>query len=293
MEDQRVADFQTLGDDDPGGSAAASRIPFLASFLFGAWYSIVFASSMSLGVKYLHPESPSAHGILQSFAWALGSGFAIALASRLSKTHRLAVGVCSSFISASVWIAFLFLLRADLEKGIVEVAFGHSVSLKAYLIGFSLLTLIVGFVSSFLGATSNSDEELTTTLLMVPRRHWLWLWIAGCLWVSMFPIVAYYIWLQFATALYSIVHPSLWFLEGTDLVLGSLGVAALFIGIEISVKAVSDKESYGGVVWKRVLVFLAGSLVLASVIAPFLLNIDIDRMKEMPASLGSHPWWVL
>jgi len=166
---------------------AAPRIPFAAGFLFGAWYSVVFASSMSAGVKYLHPESPSAHGILQSFAWALGSGFAIALASRLSKTHRLAVGICSSVITASVWIAFLFLFRDDLQEEVVEVAFGHSVSLAHYLIGFSLLTLIVGFVSSFLGATSNSDEELTTRLLMVPPRHWLWLWIAGSLWVSMFP----------------------------------------------------------------------------------------------------------
>src|SRR5258708_22221874 len=118
MEDQRSADFQTLGSDDLGGPVAAPRIPFVAGFLFGAWYSVVFAASMSGGVKYLHPESPSAHGILQSFAWALGSGFAIALACRLSKTHRLGVGIFSSFVSASVWIAFLFLFRDDLRVGI-------------------------------------------------------------------------------------------------------------------------------------------------------------------------------
>ena len=230
---------------------------------------------------------------MQSFAWALGSVIAIALASRLSKTHRLAVGICSSLISASVWIGLLYLFRRDLDEAVVEVGFGRSVSLAHYLIGFSLLTLIAGFASSFLGATSNKDEELATRLLMVPSRHWLWLWIAGSLWVSTFPIVAYYIWLQFATALYSIIHPSLWFQEGTDLFLGFWGIAALFMGIEISLRAVSEKESYGGVVWKRVLVFLAGSLVLASVVSPILLNIDIDRMKEMPASLGSHPWWVL
>jgi hypothetical protein len=151
----------------------------------------------------------------------------------------------------------------------------------------------VGFASSFLGATSNSDEELTTRLLMVPPRHWLWLWIAGSLWVGMFPIVAYYIWLQFATGLYSIVHPSLWLREGTDLFLGSLGILALFMGIEISLKVVSEKESCGGAVWGRVLAFLAGSLLLVSVVSPILLNIDIDRMKEIPAALGSHPWWVL
>ena len=196
-------------------------------------------------------------------------------------------------VSASVWIALLFLFRDDLDQAVVEVAFGHSISMGLYLIGFSLLTLIVGFVSSFLGAASREDEELTASLLMVPSHHWLWLWMAGSLWIGMLPIVAYYIWLQFATALYSIIHPSLWFQEGTDLFLGSLGIAALFIGIDISLKAVSDKRSYGGVVWKRVLTFLAGSLVLASLVAPVLLNIDINRMKDMPASLGSHPWWIL
>jgi hypothetical protein len=153
----------------------------------------------------------------------------------------------------------LFLFRDDLDEAVVEVAFGHSISIGLYLIGFSLLTLTVGFVSSFLGATSREDEELTAQLLVVPSRHWLWLWTAGSLWIGMLPIVAYYIWLQFATAFYSIIHPSLWFQEGTDLFLGSLGIAALFIGIDISLKAVSDKRSYGAVVWKRVLTFLAGS----------------------------------
>lgn len=292
METEQFAECQPGGDDYPI-RPVATHMHFTAAFLLGAWYSIILASAMSTGVKYLHPETPSAHGILQSFAWAIGSGIAIALASRLSKTHRLAVGICSSFVSASVWIALLFLFRDELDQAVVEVAFGHSISMGLYLIGFSLLTLIAGFVSSFLGATSREDEELTAQLLMVPSRHWLWLWMAGSLWIGMLPIVAYYIWLQFATAFYSIIHPSLWFQEGTDLFLGSLGIAALFIGIDISLKAVSDRRSYGGVVWKRVLTFLAGTVVLASVVAPVLLNIDINRMKDMPASLGSHPWWIL
>jgi hypothetical protein len=70
-------------------------------------------------------------------------------------------------------------------------------------------------------------------------------------------------------------------------------VVALVIGIEISLRAVSDKSSYGGVVWKRVLVFIAGALIFSGVVSPLLLNMDIARLKDMPASLGAHPWWVL
>jgi hypothetical protein len=80
MKDQQSRDFQAGVGSHLGDPVAAPRMPFAAAFFFGAWYSVVFASSMSLGVRYLHPESPWAHGMLQSFAWALGSGFAIALA---------------------------------------------------------------------------------------------------------------------------------------------------------------------------------------------------------------------
>ena len=150
---------------------------------------------MTAGVKYLHRETPTSHGILESIAWAVGSGIAIALASRLSKTHRLAIGIWSSFVSASVWIALLFFLRVNLDQASGNGFFGHSISLGHYLIGFSLLILIVGFAGSFLGATSRNDEELTSEILLIRSRHWLWLWIAGFGWVSMLPLVAYYIWL--------------------------------------------------------------------------------------------------
>ncbi|AXC09702.1 hypothetical protein ACPOL_0319 [Acidisarcina polymorpha] len=68
---------------------------------------------------------------------------------------------------------------------------------------------------------------------------------------------------------------------------------ALLFGVQMSLKAVSDKSSYGGVVWKRVLMFLVGTVVLASLVTPFSLNLEIDRLKDIPASLGAHPWWVL
>jgi hypothetical protein len=286
MEDELPADHDIATDfylvSDPPPTA---NMHFGVAFLLGAWYSIVFASAMSAGVQYLHRETPDSHGILQLVASALGSGTAIALASRLSKTHRLAVGICSTFVSISVWIAFLvFLPTGDSLYGL---------SVGNYFGVLSLTLIVVGLASSFLGATSRNDGELTAQLLRMPARHWLWLWIAGFAWVSMLPIVIYFYWLVFATALYATIHPSLWFQVGEGLFFGFLGTAALFKGIEISLKAVSDKSSYGGVVWKRVLIFLAGSLVLASVIAPLLLNLNINGLKDMPASLGAHPWWVL
>jgi hypothetical protein len=293
MGNELPADYEI---DANGGVVSAlpiAHMHFTVAFLFGAWYSITLAAAMSAGVKYLHPKTPDSHGILQSVAWALGSGIAIALASRLSKTHRMAVGICSTFVSVSVWIALLFFLRGDLDRSTGDSIFGHPLSVGNSLIVLSSLILIVGLASSFLGATSRNDEELTGQLLQMPSRHWFWLWIAGFAWVSMLPIVAYYFWLQFATALYSVVHPSLWFQVGSGLFFGFLGIVALFKGIEISLNAVSDKSSYDGVVWKRVLMFLAGTLVLASLVAPVLLNLDINRMKDMPTSLGAHPWWVL
>ena len=292
METEQSANSEIDGKD-LGSPLATAHMHFAAAFLFGAWYSVIFASAMSAGARGLHRETPEAHGVLQSFAWVVGSGIAISLASRLSKTHRLAVGICSSLVSASFGIALILFFRDDLDQAVVDTVFGHSFSVRHYLVGFSLLSLMVGFVGAFFGASSHDDEDLTAQLLAVPSRHWLWLWIVGFGWVNILPIVAYYIWLQFATAVYSVIHPSLWFQVGTDVFFGFLGIAALVKGIEVSLKAVSEKKSYGGVMWKRVLVFLAGGLVLACLVAPVLLNIDIERMKELPASLGSHPWWIL
>jgi hypothetical protein len=279
--------------DDAVSPTPTAHMHPVTAFFFGAWYSVILASAMSAGVKYLHPDTPSAHGVLQSLAWALGSGIAIAIASRLSRSHKLAVGIASSLVSASVWIAFLFFLRDNLDETTGESIFGQPLSLKTYFIGFALLILIVGFISSFLGANSRNDEELTAHLHLVPSGHWFWLWIAGFAWVSTFPIIAYYFWLQIATALYSIIHPSLWFQDVSGLFFGIIGILALFKGIEISLRAVSDKSSYGAVVWKRVSMFLIGTVLLASLVSPILLNFDINRMKDMPASLGAHPWWVL
>jgi hypothetical protein len=292
MENELSVDY-TIDDGYVSAPVPTAHMHPVTGFFFGVWYSIILASAMSAGVKYLHPQTPSAHGVLQSLAWAIGSGVAIAIASRLSRSQKLAVGIGSSLVSASVWIAFLYFLRDNLDQTTGDTIFGQSLSLKSYFIGFALLILVIGFISAFLGANSRNDEELTAHLLLVPSGHWFWLWVAGFAWVSMFPIVAYYFWLQIATALYSVIHPSLWFQVGSGLFFGFIGIAALFKGIEISLSAVSDKSSYGAVIWKRVAMFLVGTALLASLISPFLLNLDIDKMKDMATSLGAHHWWVL
>lgn len=294
MTDELPGDYEITADYVVSDDALPTpRMHFAAAFLFGSWYSIILAAAMSFGVRYLYRSSPAYHVILQAVAWALGSGMATAVASRLSKTHRLAVGVCSTLVTVSTWIALLVFLRGDLDESTGQNVFGHPISIGAFVSLLSLLTLIAGLAGAFQGARSREYEELTTQLLVIPSRHWLWLWIAAAFWVSMLPVVAYFVWLMVATSLYATVHPSLWFGVGTDLFFGFIGIAALFKGIEMSLTAVSEKSSSGRLVWKRVLVFLAGSLVLASVLAPLLLNLDIDRLKDMPASLGAHPWWVL
>lgn len=265
----------------------------VAAFFLGAFYSIILGSAMTAGVKYLHPGTPATDNLLESVAWSIGSGIAVALATRLARSHPFAVGIASSFISASVWIALLLALRDNLDASSGNSLLGYPLSLKMYLISFALLILFVGLICSILGVSSRDEDELSARILLVPSGHWFWLWIASFAWVSVFPIVVYYFWLQIATTLYAIFHPSLWLRVGTGVFFGLLGIAALFKGIEVSLRAVSVKNSYGAVVWKRVLMFLIGTLLLASLVAPFLLNLDINRLKDMPASLGAHPWWLM
>src|SRR5271168_5277401 len=132
MENELSADY-TIDDGYTPAQVPTAHMHPATAFFFGAWYSFVLASAMSGGVKYLHPETPAAHGILQSIAWALGSGIAIALASRMSKNHRWIVGIFSTVISAGVWIGFLYFLRYDLDQPTGDSIFGHELSVKSYL----------------------------------------------------------------------------------------------------------------------------------------------------------------
>jgi hypothetical protein len=291
MDDEQFANEML----DPQPVGVVPHMPAIAAFLVGAWYSMSFGAAMSLGVKYLHPDTPpEAHGILQSFAWALGSGIGIALATHLAKSHRMGVGIGSTLISMSIWIGFLYVLRGNWEAETDQTIWGFSISIGTFLILLTLLVFIVGVISTMTVVASHNGDELANMLLLISTVHWLWLWIAGFAWVCMIPIVVYYVWLQIAIGVYATIHPSLWGQAGLDTVFGFLGIFALLFGIEISFKSVSDKGSYGGVVWKRVLVFLAGTVLLGGVISPLLLNIQIDRLKELPASIGAlHPWWVL
>ena len=173
---------------------------------------------MSAGSVVFFIETPDLHGILQSLAWALGSGIAIALASRLSEKHRLAVGISlDTCIRFSLDSAVVLLNEVNLHQSTGDSLWGHPLSVEDYFIVLTSLILIVGLIEFVLGATSRNNGGLMAHLLLVPPRHWLWLWIAGFAWVSMLPNVAYYVWLQLATALYAVIHPSLWFQLGSGL----------------------------------------------------------------------------
>ena len=254
---------------------------FSAAFLFGAWYSIVFSCAMSFGVKSLNPESPDAHWILQSVAWALGAGFAIALASNVSQTYRLLVGVGSTLVSVAFWIALVFFLR------------GYFHPPDQLIGGLAALILIVGLAGSYLGASLPRGEGLAGLLLLVHPRHFLWLWVALWFWVSVLPMVGYYFWLQVSTGLFSLIHPSLWFSDAFDLALGYAGIFALLKGVEIALRSLINRTSYGGTVWKRTLMFLFAFFVLTSYVAPKLLDADIGGLKKVPTEFGVRPWWVL
>jgi hypothetical protein len=285
--------IEALGFEHRDEHVPTARMSFLAAFFLGCWYSIILGAAMSAGVKYLHPETPAAHGVLQSFAWAIGSGIAVILASRLSHTRKLAVGLACTFVSAAVWLGLLYLLRDDVDQAVGETLFGHSISLQSYLLGFACLIMLVGVFCAFLGSTSRNDEEVTAPLFAISGGHWLWLWIAAFGWVSTIPIILYYVWLQIATAIFSLIHPSLWFQVGSGLFFGFLGIVAFFKGIEISLRSVSESSAYGGTIVKRTLMFVVGTVLLVCLVSPFLLNLDISRMKEMPESVGAHPWFIL
>jgi len=296
MEDDFLTYDALVAEDSTGKKDPAEHLNFVVAFLMGGWYSIVLGAAMSMGFKYLHPDTPDAHAILHTVAWALGSGLGIALATTLAKTHHIFVGIGSTTVSVGVWLALLYAVRRDFDDVVSASIFGFTLSLGTYLIILAALVCVAGLFGAYLGAQARTNEEyqdLRGMLLPIASFHWLWLWLPCMAWLAMVPVVAYYFWLQIAATLYATVHPSLWFQIGFDFFWGFLGLMALVFGILISLRAVSDRHSYGGAVWKRTLVFLAGTLILAGVISPLFLNIDIAQLKGIPASLGAHPWWLL
>src|SRR5579859_685504 len=140
MENELPPDYEIDPEDYVVKALPTARMHFTVAILFGAWYSIILAAAMSAGVKYLHRETPDLHGILQSLAWALGSGIAIALASRLSEKHRQAVGISSTLVSVSVWIALLFFLRGNLHQSTGDSLWGHPLFVEDY---FIVLTSLI------------------------------------------------------------------------------------------------------------------------------------------------------
>jgi hypothetical protein len=272
---------------------AAGQLHFFAAICVGIWYPLVFGAAMSNGTKYLDSGAPEAHGVLQACAWALGSGIGVTLASIVARSHRHLVGICGSLLSAAVWFSFLILSRGILDSSDDVLVFGHAISAKQYLLGFSFLVLFAGLAGYVVARVIPNDDEFVTDLLKVKSVHWLWLWVAAFAWLVMLPTVVYYFWLQIAVALFSIAHPSLWLQAGSDLFFGLLGTAVLLFGIHISLRALTNQIPWGTTLWRRVVLFVLGTFVLAALISPVLLNLDIYRLKDVPASMGVHPWWIL
>ena len=118
-------------------------------------------------------------------------------------------------------------------------------------------------------------------------------------WVCMVPMAGYYLWLEIVTSGYSLVHPSLWFNPAWDkdwgfgFVPGIAGIAVLFMGIAISIEAISSRTPEDRSRKGRAAEFFLGTVILVSLVAPFLLNWSIASLKELPMPNGGHAWWIL
>ncbi len=150
----------------------------------------------------------------------------------------------------------------------------------------------------YFGAQAVTPNSLSEVVVSVRARHWWWLWIPAFAWVSMIPVVLYYVWLEIITTGYFAFHPWLWFNGSWDrdvafgLMPGFMGIGALVYGIYLSLRSVippKDSETTK----RRVTRFLAGTVLLVSIVSPFLLNWGISHLKDMPIVKGSTSWWIL
>lgn len=260
---------------------------------FGAWYCLTCAAAMTVGTKYLS-KTPGSHYIPESVAWVLGAGFGATLAATLARKWKIVAGSLSAIPSAAVWLPFLSLGSEELDTMI----FGWSPSAFYFGVTFIGLNLLCGVVGSIFGAQAVTPNSLSEVVVSVRARHWWWLWIPAFAWVSMIPVVLYYVWLEIITTGYFAFHPWLWFNGSWDrdvafgLMPGFMGIGALVYGIYLSLRSVippKDSETTK----RRVTRFLAGTVLLVSIVSPFLLNWGISHLKDMPIVKGSTSWWIL
>jgi hypothetical protein len=115
--------------------------------------------------------------------------------------------------------------------------------------------------------------------------------------VAIVPTALYYVWLEMVSAVYVVVHPSLWLAEawgvGWTTMFGVWGFAALFYGIELSLTNLSPTKSEGRSWGKRFGLFLLGTFVLAGPVANILFRIAIHSLKHLPDGIIINPWWIL
>lgn len=276
-----------------GFPAPRSPLSPFSAIAAGAWYGLVFASAMSLGLDYVS-TSHDTHPYLSSLASALGAGMGAGLCSLLARKWKMVIALLATVPCAAIWLVVINLGNRKLDPVLFEwrpSAFWVGVT-------FTALTLLCGAAGGVIGAQEITPDGFGEQLLNVRPRHWLWLWIAAGSWVSMIPVVAYYLWLELATSGYVLIHPSLWFNASWDkdvafgLMPGIIGIAGLAYGIDLSLRSVAPPKK-GESTKRRVGMFLLGTVVLATVVASFFLNWGIAHLKDMPLMKNSAGWWIL
>lgn len=267
----------------------------VAAFLVAVWYSITAAAAMSKGFAYLHPRTEDRYSLVQITMWAAGIGIGTWFAVLLAKTRQLMVGVSSALALSGLLLAILFLVPGEQASGIS--IFGHSLSFLQILVAYAVLVFTTGLIGTAAGRATKDNVLPSEPLFGIRHRHFFWLWLAVYAWVSVVPTAVYYVWLATISYGYTLIHPSLWLREawtGTwTLTFGLWGICALGFGIDISLRNASIIETGFRPTWKRVLLFLMGTLILAGPITNLLLRIAIHSLKHLPDGITPNPWWVL
>lgn len=280
------------GDKTADRKYVLGKMPPVTAALIGISYSIFLGMGVSSGVKWLHHETPQAHKFLETFAWIIGSGMGCAVAARLAKRRGMIVGLFSASISASFWLILWYFLRDERASETGQAIFGHHLTVSETLGLIAALNLAIGAALTWFGFQTNVNEDWAAPLIEIRRGHWFWLWLALSTWLSALPVIVYTCWLLFATLIYSVAHPSLWFSDGASFFWASLGITSYLFGIQVSLQFLLDPDKkYSKTA--RFFGFLGGTGILVGMLSTFLLNLDIQRMTEIPKSLGSSGWWLL
>jgi hypothetical protein len=267
----------------------------ITALCFAFWYSLIAAAAMSSGFAFLYKGSKHNYYLTQNLMWVLGIGLGIAIAVCLARRSRFLVGATASVLMAGLLLSLLYLIGWQADSGVS--IFGFQPSEAQLVTATAGLTLVSGLLGTMIGNAVRRNETLAGPLLGIRKRHWFWLWLAVYAWVAILPTGIYYIWLEFISTRYVLIHPSLWlggtWTVGWALTIGFAGIAAMIYGIQISIINVSAAYSSQVRTRKRVLYFLLGTLILAGPVANILFRIAIHSLTHLPDGITANPWWIM